>query len=335
MNTVSIFGIAWAMPSFWWVSFVVGAILFFYAYRSHLVRKVINQFAGSFQSILVKNFSTIRQATKFVLLASGIGFLFLALLRPQWHKKEQLITQEGRDVLIALDISKSMLAQDCKPNRLESAKQKIRALLQQLDSDRVGLLLFAGSAFVQCPMTTDYSAFHLYLDHVDAETISSGSTALDAAMQEGLKLFGTSAKGKNKLMVICTDGEDFSSDLASAKQRAQQQGVRIFALGMGTPEGAPIPLYDDFGNTKGHQKDRYGKVVISHRNDGILQNLAHDLGGVYVPNSINNSDMDSIAKQVAIIEKAAFEDKKLEGLQDQYHWFLFAGLLLLLGEWVL
>jgi len=234
-----------------------------------------------------------------------------------------------------LDISKSMLAQDCEPNRLELAKKKIRALLKELESERVGLLLFSGAAFVQCPLTTDYGAFHMFLDHVDAETVSSGSTAIDAAVQEAISLFSHTPKGNNKLLVLCTDGEDFSSHLSAVKKRAEDEGVRIFTIGFGTQEGAPIPLYDLQGNPSGHQKDRNGKVVISQRNDELLQSLAHGLGGIYVPAAQEGNDISQIVATVRTIEKGAFEDKKMHQLYDRYPWFIAVALCALLLEWVL
>ncbi len=335
MSGMTQFGIAWATPHYFWLLLVVLVAYGCYLYRNKRVRATIYSFAGKWQSLMVKHFTPIKQYTQSILFLLGIVSIFLAILRPQWSKQEQVIKQEGRDVLIALDISKSMLAQDCEPNRLAFAKQKIRHLLKLLDSERVGLLLFSGSAFVQCPLTNDYGAFHMFLDHVDAETISSGSTALETAVKEGLQLFSSTAPGKNKLMILCTDGEDFSFNLAAIKKKAADQGVRIFALGVGTPEGAPIPLYTEDGMQNGHQKDGKGAVVISHRNDGILQELANDLGGKYMPMSSNNNDVKQIARQVLMVEKAQFEDKKMNRLEDHYHWFLFVGLLLLLVEWVL
>ncbi len=335
MNGAVWFGITWGAPHYIWTIILVFLAITFFVYRQHSVRAVIGALGGKWQSLLVRNFHPIKQYCKFLLFTAGVLCIFFALLRPQWSKKELIIQQEGRDILIALDISKSMLAQDCHPNRLEHAKKKIRLLLKQLDSERVGLLLFSGAAFVQCPLTNDYGAFHMFLDHVDVETISSGSTALDAAVQEGIHLFASTPKGKNKILLMCTDGEDFSSHLAAVKKRAEQQGIRIFTMGFGTSQGAPIPLYNEEGNQSGHQKDRHGKVVISQRNDGILNALANDLGGIYVPASTDGNDLEQIIKKIHQIEKARFEDKKINQMEDRYQWFLFMGLLCLLAEWIL
>ncbi len=318
----------------WAFLFIIGALACYW-YRLRLVRHTVAQFSGAWQSIIVCNYNKQRQILKGILYTGALLSLFFALMRPQWGKKEQVVMQSGRDVLIALDISKSMLAKDCYPNRLSYAKKKIKSLLKGLESDRVGLLLFSGSAFVQCPLTTDYSAFHMFLDHVDAETISSGSTALDVAIQEGIRLFSSSPATKNKVMIVCTDGEDFSSNLSTIKEKAQKSGVILCTLGVGTSEGAPIPLYDNEGQQMGHQKDSSGAVVISKRNDGILSSLARDMGGVYVPVSENKSDITLLLDTISRMEKEQFEDKKVRTYQDQYQWFAFTGLLCLLAEWLL
>jgi Ca-activated chloride channel homolog len=330
-----VFGITWAASHSFWTVILVGIAIALFIYRQYAVRKVVRALGGKWHSLLIRNFNQSRQYIKLLFFSLGCIALFLALLRPQWGKKEQVIKQKGRDILIALDISKSMLAQDCDPSRLEFAKKKIRSLLKGLESERVGLLLFSGAAFVQCPLTTDYGAFHMFLDHVDVETISSGSTAIDSAVQEAIKLFSHTPKGNNKLLLLCTDGEDFSSNLSAVKKQAEDEGVRIFTMGFGTQQGAPIPLYDAHGTPSGHQKDRQGKVVISQRNDEILQSLAHGLGGIYVPAVQAGSDIKQIVSSVQQIEKGHFEDKKMNQLHDRYPWFLFAALCAFLVEWIL
>lgn len=335
MSGVLQFGVTWGASQYTWVSVLVCIAIGLYFYRQRSVRSVVQALGGKWNSLLIRNFNPTRQHLKLLFFAIGMVALFCALLRPQWGKRELIIKQEGRDILIALDISKSMLVQDCDPNRLEYAKKKIRLLLKQLESERVGLLLFSGTAFVQCPLTNDYSAFHMFLDHIDVETISSGSTALDAAVQEGIHLFASSPKGNNKLLLICTDGEDFSSNLAAVKKRADDEGVRIFTMGFGTTQGAPIPLYDSEGNQSGHQKDHRGKVVISKRNDGILHALATDLGGIYVAAELDGSDLKKIVNRVQRIEKGHFEDKKVHQMEDRYPWFVAVSLLAFLVEWIL
>ena len=265
----------------------------------------------------------------------GVIFLCLALLRPQWNKSEETIMQEGRDLYVALDISRSMLATDCNPNRLIFAKEKIKKLIQHLSCERVGLILFSGSAFVQCPLTSDYSAFNLYLDAVDAELISSGTTALDQAIMQALTSFEAVPERKNKLLVLFTDGEDFSHNLHDVKQQATEAHLSIFTVGIGTPEGAPVPLFDVHGKLIGHQKDKYGGVVISRLNEGILSSLAQDAGGTYIRATNNDDDIMMFINKVQVFEKEQLAERKHSRYEDQYHYFLLVSFICFALEWLL
>jgi Ca-activated chloride channel family protein len=252
-----------------------------------------------------------------------------------WNKKEETVEQEGRDLFIALDISRSMLAPDCLPNRLMCAKSKIKKLLPMLSCERVGLILFSGSSIIQCPLTTDYGAFLMFLEAIDAETVSAGTTALDQAIAKAMDAFGLMKDKKNKLLVIFTDGEDFSSNLAGIKQDAIKKGLHIFTVGVGTQEGAPIPLYDAYGKQIGHQLDDRGNVVITHLNEGILRSVAQDSGSIYLTLTTDDSDLRSLVRAVTSFEKEKIEDKKISMLEDQYHYFLLISLFCLLLEWIL
>jgi len=257
------------------------------------------------------------------------------LLRPQWDKREEVVQQEGRDLFVAVDISRSMLAEDYKPNRLEFAKEKIKKLVSKLKSERVGLLIFSGSTMVQCPLTSDYSAFFMFLDQLDVETISSGTTALDQPITRVLEIFEGMEGKKTKLLVIFTDGEDFSSNLAAVRQRAADQGVKIFTMGVGTPEGVPIPLINEKGERQGHIKDKAGNIVISRLNEGILSALASETGGIYLRLTDNDKDLKQLISVVEQFEKEKFEDKKLPALQEQYHYFLLVSFVCFAIEWLL
>jgi Ca-activated chloride channel family protein len=334
MNS-ALFGIHWASWNYWWIFLVITLIIICFVYRQTKVRRAIQAISGRWQSLVIHNFLPYRQYLKALFFGSALCLSGLAILRPQWHEQEKIIMQEGRDVLIALDISRSMLATDCVPNRLEIAKKKIRQLLSMLQCERVGLILFSGSAFMQCPLTTDYSAFHMFLDQVDVETISSGSTALDAAIEQALGTFCLVPEHKSKLLVIFTDGEDFSSNLSELKQKAHKQSMRIFTMGIGTVEGAPIPLYDQNGEQIGHQKDSRDKIVISQLNEGILSSLAHDVGGMYISMTHDKSDLKILRSYIERFEKDHFESKQLKQFDDKYHYFLLLGLICLIIEWLL
>jgi Ca-activated chloride channel homolog len=284
---------------------------------------------------IFKNFSLRKLFLKTLLLTIGICFLFLALLQPQWGKKEQIIKQEGRDVVIILDISRSMLAKDMKPTRLDFAKLKIRTLLSKLTCERVGLIVFSGSAFVQCPLTIDSAAFLTFLQNVDTEIISSGTTSLDKALTKALEVFEPATGRKNKLVILLTDGEDYSLNLNAAQSNAIKENLHVFALGIGTPEGAPIPKLDESGNSAGHETDEKGNIVLSALNEKLLQELCTQLHGHYVRATYDDSDADAVTALITGYEKESFEDRKLSLFEDQYPWFLGIAWFCLALEWIL
>ena len=213
--------------------------------------------------------------------------------------------------------------------------EKIKELLKKLSCERVGLILFSGTAFVQCPLTSDYSAFYLYLDAVDAELISSGTTALDQAIKQAITSFSTMPNRKNKLLVLFTDGEDFSHNLSAIKHEALQENLSIFTIGIGTTEGAPVPLFDVHGIQVGHQKDARGNVVISRLNEGILTALSHDVGGQYIKTTHHDDDIVQLVRSIASREKETIGEQKLSRYEDQYHYFLLVSFICFVLEWLL
>lgn len=283
----------------------------------------------------MQGYSSLRRWLKCITYLGAIWALVVALMRPQWHETTQTVEQEGRDLLIALDVSRSMLATDMEPDRLTFAKEKIKQLLRVLDAERVGLILFSGSAFVQCPLTEDEAALVMFLQQVDAETISSGTTSLEEAIKQAINVFKKIPERQHKLLLLITDGEDFSSGLVATKEEAARIGLHIITLGVGTPEGAPIPLYDARGKTVGHQLDDKGNVVITRMNAGILERVADDTGGAFVPMTKNNDDIATIVSFVRSFEKERLQDKQVKQFQEQYHYPLLISLGALIVEWLL
>lgn len=310
----------------------IGLIVYRYYSKQSLMKYLA---VKKYHSLLFSHYSYITSYVKAVLLAISLLFLFLTLLHPQWSKKEEVVTQEGRDLLIALDISRSMLAQDLKPTRLECAKNKIKKLTSLLSCERVGLILFSGAPFVQCPLTTDYGAFHMFLDTLDVQTVSSGTTAIEQAIQKALQLFGIMKDKKNRILVVFTDGEDFSSNLKGIKEKAKEVGLHIFTIGVGTPQGAPVPVIDDHGKQKGVQHDNKGAIVISRLNEGILRSLSQETGAEYIKISTDDADIEQLVQAVQRYEKEKFEDKKFERYEEQYPYFLIISFICLALEWIL
>ncbi|MCX5923456.1 MAG: VWA domain-containing protein [Candidatus Dependentiae bacterium] len=299
-------------------------------------QKSINKLTvKKWRNLLILNASFFKLFLKASLFMLGFCFLMIALLRPQWNKKEEQVAQTGRDLLIAVDISRSMLAQDLKPNRLEFAKKKIKKLLYNLSCERVGLILFSGESVLQCPLTTDYGAFFMFLDGLDVEMISSGTTTIDGALLQAMNIFESMPTKKTKLLCLFTDGEDFSTNLVEVKDKAAKEGIAIFTFGIGTTHGAPIPIIDEKGKRKGFEKDDKGAIIMSKLNEGILKNLAQQTGGKYILATKNDSDIKEFIKNVSLFETDSLGERSVERYQEQYPYFIAISFLCFLLEWLL
>ncbi len=329
-------GISWGAFDYW--IYALPALIIVGIINTGIFRKraiIAKKLSMPSSSYTVLTFSRNKNIIKMIIYFLGLIFLCITLLRPLWGKKEEIINQEKREIFILLDISRSMLAQDKKPSRLEFAKEKIKRLVKKLGCERCGLIIFSGSTVVQCPLTADSSAFFMFLQQLDAETISSGTTALDQAIKKAMSVFSTMPAKKNKLVVLCTDGEDFSSNLREIKQEVAAMNMSIFTIGVGTQEGAPIPVVNNLGKSIDHQRDAKGSIVMSCLNEGILQSLANDCGGMYLRATDNDQDINSIVTEVQRFEKEQGEDKKLDIYDEGYPYAAAAALLCFLIEWLL
>ncbi len=333
---IELFGIVWAGVHRLW-AIILSAGMVGLAAQNYLriqtLSKLLHQARTT--SFVFPGFSAQRQKIKVAFFVGATTLLFLGLMQPQWGQREQTAVQEGRDVLILLDVSRSMLAQDFKPNRLEFAKLKIKALLGKMPAERFGLVLFAGSAFISCPMTADYRAFEMFLDLVDVEMISSGTTAIDKALIKGLDVFGRIEGHSSKIMILITDGEDFSTDLSIAREKAHEQGVTLISLGVATPEGAPIPKFDRHGRQVGHETNEQGTIHLSTLNEQLLTSISKQLNGTYIRARYNDTDLDECVHVVQAFEKERSVDRTISVHEDQYPWFLGSALLLFVIEWLL
>lgn len=317
--------------NWYWYLIFLGFILIIY--RVYIQKKILNKFL---KANLV-GYSKIKFYLKIILLVFSLIFLGLAALAPQLAQPGKLVQQQGRDILVALDVSRSMLVRDLAPNRLELAKAKIKKLVNLLAADRVGLILFSSTAFAQCPLTKDRAALQMFLDDVDVETISAGGTALDSAIITALQMSEHSATEtpKTKLLVIFTDGEDFSVDLKAVSQQALVQKLDIFTIGVASLDGGPIPTYDLQGQQIGHQLDQSGKVVISKLNEQVLAELAQACHGLYTRVSEqNDSDLQKIKLAIEKYERQSFGVKQ-EQRVELYPYLAGASLVCLLLEWLI
>ena len=245
-------------------------------------------------------YSNAKLVLKFILLLLSYTFLVIAIAGPQTGSRLEEVKRKGIDLMIALDVSNSMLAEDIKPNRLERSKQAISRLIDKLEGDRIGIVVFAGKAFMQLPITTDYGAAKMFLSTINTNIITVQGTAIADAIVMAGSTFGESKR--NKAIVIITDGEDHQGDVLEQAEAAVKKGIRIYTIGMGSPDGAPIPIYN--GNIRtGYKKDREGTTIMSRLDETLLQRLASIGNGTYVRANNSETGLQKILEEINKIEK--------------------------------
>jgi Ca-activated chloride channel family protein len=282
---------------------------------------------------LLKLVDTRRRTVKNILWFTGFVLCLAALARPQWGFRWQKVSHRGLDILIAVDTSKSMLAADVKPNRLERTKLAVTDLTGKLNGDRVGLIAFAGSAFLQCPLTIDYSGFALTVQSLSTDTIPRGGTSLSGAVQEALRAFSGGDK-KYKVLIVITDGESHEGDPMPLVEQARKDGVIIHCIGIGTPEGELISVAD--GGQPEFLKDTQGNVVKSRLNEEILKKMALATGGSYVRASPTEFGLELLYNEkLSKMEKREFEGRMNKLFEERFQIPLALGLLLLCVEMLL
>ncbi len=276
--------------------------------------------------ILSVNINNIKWKTILVLLA--VFLIIFSLMRPQWGFEWKEVTRSGLDIIIALDTSKSMLAEDVKPNRLERSKLAVKDLIKKLQGDRLGLIAFAGNAFLQCPLTADYSGFMLSLDDLDVHSIPKGGTSLSNAIRVALDSYEGSRK-KYKILVIITDGEDHEGDAQLWAEKAKEKGIKIFTIGIGTREGEIIPVIDEAGG-KTYLKDKSGNVVKTRLDEATLQQLALSTGGSYVKSTNTEFGLDLLYEEkLSKMERREIKNKMVKQYNERFRIPLVIALLLL------
>ena len=305
------------------------ALLFFLAARSR--RKAIRRFAGAGENEIARSFAPGRKKIKDIVMIAAVFFMALALIRPQWGFKWQEVKRQGLDILIAIDTSNSMLAEDVRPNRLERAKLAIMDFVKQLRGDRIGLIAFSGTAFLQCPLTADYAGFLLTLQDVDVDTIPVGGTSLSKAIYTALKSY-EGGKGKYKILIIITDGEDLEGGVDEAIDKAKRDNVMISCVGMGTHEGELIPLKGEEGK-KGFLRDAEGNVVKTRLDEETMKKIALSTGGVYVRSTGAEFGLNLIYEEkLSKLEKQDIESKMEKQYNERFQLPLALAFVLLLLE---
>ncbi len=272
--------------------------------------------------------SSFKGVLKLMFLLLGLSGLILGLANPKIGTKLETVKREGVDIVFAIDVSKSMLAEDIAPNRLEKSKRLVSEIINQLASDRIGIIAYAGQATPQLPITTDYGVAKMFLQYLNTDLLSSLGTAIDEAIKLATTYYDDEDQ-TNKVLFIVSDGEDHSEGLAiDAVDLAVEQGIRIFTIGVGKEKGAPIPIKRN-GITQELKKDSQGEVVITKLNKEILTEIAEKGNGEYIDGSNTDEAVEKIKEALNQMDKMEFEAKQFADYKDQFQWFLGAGLFFL------
>ena len=322
----------WLLPILWLIGF------FFIKRKRKLIQTIWNQKTFSF---LTHSLSTRKREWKRILECFVLFFFILALSRPQWGKSLQKVTHHGIELFILFDISKSMLAEDIKPSRLEFSKREIIRFLDFSRGDKIGLIAFAGSSVLLSPMTTDYSALKMYVKSLEINSISTQGTDFKGAFLDAEKAFkrGGIEESENDIvtraLLIVSDGEDNEKGALEIAKNFKTQGIYIFSLLFGTKRGGVIPFRNSFGEIEGYQKDSKGKVVLTRAKGDFLKNMALENGGSFYHVSYGSSSIRNIREDIEALQKTEFEDSLRIDYRERYQILLLLGVLLAFIELIL
>jgi Ca-activated chloride channel family protein len=298
------------------------------------VRKKLRGFASEHLHVtLFPDASSYRSGLKFYLSAIVLSLIIIALAGPRVGSKLKEVEKKGREIIIALDVSNSMLAEDIAPNRLIRAKQSVSRLIDKLQDDKVGLIIFAGDAYTQIPLTNDYSSAKMFLESINSDAVSKQGTNIAAAIDLALKSFSPvsddQTSGKSRAIIIITDGENHEPGVFEAAERAKEKGVALHAVGLGNPSGVPIPL---FSGGKDFRKDREGNVVVSKLDDKTLKRITEITGGIYIHSGTSVSGLFTLMDQLDELDKQEFKSQVFAEFDERFQYFTGFAVFLLLIE---
>ena len=308
------------------IPIIILAIVIYTRWQKKSIRKF-----GDSQLIeqLMQSHSNIRKKIKHLLFILSITLLIIGLSNPQIGTKMEEVKREGVDLMIAIDLSYSMMAQDIQPNRLERAKQAISRLIDKLEGDRIGLVVFAGEAYVQLPITTDYSAAKLFLSTVNTSIVPTQGTKIGNAIDLCVKSFDNE-NAQSKAIIIITDGETHDDEAISSAKLAQEKGIYIHTLGMGLTKGGPIPIYNKYGSTSEFRKDRKGNTIITKLNEPMLQEIAQVGMGTYIRANNSKSGLSMLFDEINKMEKKEIGTMIFTDYKDRFQIFIGMSLFLLI-----
>ena len=315
-------------PAYLYLLLLLPLLAIFYLYSNYRKRKAIRRFGDpELMASLMPGVSKYRPDVKFTLVWITVGLFSVLLARPQFGSKLETVKRQGIEVIIALDISNSMLAQDVQPSRLEKAKRLVSQLVDKMQNDKVGMIVFAGDAFTQLPITSDYISAKMFLETITPSLISKQGTAIGAAIDLATRSF-TPQEGVGKTVILITDGENYEGGVDEAINRATEKGIQVNVLGVGSPDGSPIPA--EGGND--YRRDQDGNVIVTRLNEQMCQEVAQKGKGIYVRVDNTNNAQKTISKEIDKLAKADVETKVYTDFNEQFQAVAWIILILLLGE---
>ena len=315
-------------PTYLYLLLLLPFLAAFYLYSNYRRRKAIRKFGDPvLMAQLMPDVSKYRPDVKFWLVFAAIGLFAVLLARPQFGSKLETVKRQGVEVMIALDISNSMLAQDVQPSRLEKAKRLVAQLVDKMENDKVGMIVFAGDAFTQLPITSDYISAKMFLESINQSLISKQGTAIGAAINLATRSF-TPQEGVGRAVIVITDGENHEGGAVEAAKAAAEKGIQVSVLGVGMPDGAPIPVE----GTNDFRRDRDGNVVVTRLNEQMCQEIAQAGDGIYVRVDNSNAAQKVIAQEINKMAKADVETQVYTEFNEQFQAVAWIILLLLLAE---
>lgn len=318
-----------AHPEYLYLLFALPLWTALFAWALHDRRRRLARFGDpTTVASLMPDVSTGRMKLKFILFCTAFGLVVLAAARPQFGSKLREEKSEGIEMMLAIDISNSMLAEDFEPNRLERTKYAVNKLFEGLKQDRVGVVVFAGDATVQLPITSDYRMAQAFAKRISPSMASVQGTSIGKALSLAEMSF-SSGSGESRVIILITDGEDHEGDVVQTARRAAEQGIRIYTIGIGTPEGAPIRIGGDF------IKDEKGDMVVSKLDEGMLQEIADITGGAYVRATKQSIGLDEIVRAINEMERSERTAVRFEEYNEQFPYLIAIALILLLIEFYL
>mgnify|MGYP001265080096 FL=1 len=313
---------------FWLLFLVLGMVVLFF-WTALWKRKTKRLYASAeLLKRLSPDQSRFKGVLKLVVLAMAVVCFCIALVNPKVGTKLETVTREGVDIVFAIDVSKSMLAEDVAPSRLEKAQQLTAQIINNLVSDRVGIIAYAGKAVPQLPITTDYAAAKMFLQNMNTDMLSSQGTAIDEAIQLSRTYFND-AEQTNRVLVIISDGEDHNDLNLGVAKAAAKEGIKIFTIGVGSEKGGPIPLKRN-GVVMRYKKNQKGETVITKLNPNTLTAIAEEANGLFIQGQNTKQVTEKIAEILNKLEKKEFEAKEFSEFKDQFQWFLGLGLFFLI-----